>query len=94
MIFKDNSQIISRKIYILAIILLSVFGFNLYQIENNFILSFICLALGCIYTGIYFFATIKNDVESEKYFIIFLKGLVFYYALFTVITRIVSILGF
>lgn len=82
-ILSQSSKIYkSTKLYFVSIILLGVFAFNTYQIENHFIFSFICLILGCLYSGIYFFSTIEENVKGKKFFNIFIKGLIFYLALF------------
>ncbi len=81
----------SKKLYLLAVILLGVFAFNTYQIENHFALSFISLLFGCSYTGIYFFSSLEDSVKEKKFFLIFIKGLIFYLALFKLIASLAFI---
>lgn len=82
-----NYKFVSVGYYIIALILLAVIGFNESLIANRFILSLISLTIGCAYSGYYFFATLKRDVESNSRIAIFLKGLVFYLALLTAFAR-------
>lgn len=85
---KINKYFISRKLYLVAILLLGVFGHNTYHIKNNFTLSLVCLTIGCIYAGIHHFLTLENNVKEKRYILIFFKGIVFYLSLFTLIARL------